>query len=324
MKLLLTCPPMIKNIERYKTKIAEYGFDLTIPEFTQIMKEKDLIDIIPQFDAWIIGDDPATRAVFEAGKKGKLKVCAKWGVGVDNVDFQACSDLNIPITNTPMMFGEEVSDVAIGFLLNLVRQLHTIDREIEKGLWFKPAGMSLSGKKVCLVGFGDIGQCTARKLLAFNMNVLCSDPNFYKQNGDIISKNGASVQNNLDKVNICSLEEAVDNADFIITTCNLNKFTHHLINEEIIMKAKKGVYIINVARGPVVKNDALLKCKEHIGGIGLDVFETEPLPINSKLFEFEKHIFGSHNGSHTIEGVDRVSLKVLEYIYIHLNNLSVL
>ena len=103
MKLLLTCPPMIKNIQRYQSIITQYGFDLTIPEFTQVMKEEDLIQIMPQYDAWIIGDDPATRAVFEAGKKGNLKVCAKWGVGVDNVDFEACKYLNIPITNTPMM-----------------------------------------------------------------------------------------------------------------------------------------------------------------------------------------------------------------------------
>ncbi len=95
---------------------------------------------------------------------------------------------------------------------------------------------------------------------------------------------------------------------------NLNKFTHHLINEEIIKNAKKGIYIINVARGPVVKTDALLNMKEHIGGIGLDVFETEPLPQSSPLYGFENRIFGTHNGSHTIEGVDRVSLKVLDFI----------
>ncbi len=314
MKLLLTCPPMIKNIKRYEAKIAEYGFDLTIPEFTQVMKEEDLIRIVPEFDAWIIGDDPATRAVFEAGKSGNLKVAAKWGVGVDNVDFEACKDLNIPITNTPMMFGEEVSDVAIGFMLNLTRDLHVINAAVKKGNWIKPAGMSLSGKKACLVGFGDIGQCTARKLLAFNLKVLCSDPNYYKEDGIIKSKNGAPIQNNLNGVEITSLEEASKDADFIITTCNLNQFTHHLINEEIIKNAKKDVYIINVARGPVVKTDALLNMKEHIGGIGLDVFETEPLPQSSLLYGFEKRIFGTHNGSHTIEGVDRVSLKVLDFI----------
>ena len=87
------------------------------------MTEEDLIQIIPKVDGWIIGDDPATARVFEAGKKGLLKAAVKWGVGVDNVDFEACHRLNIPICNTPSMFGPEVADVAIGYLIGLASNL---------------------------------------------------------------------------------------------------------------------------------------------------------------------------------------------------------
>src|SRR3546814_18453260 len=89
-----------------------------------------MVDLLPQYEGWIIGDDPATRRVFEAGKAGKLKAAVKWGIGVDNVDFAACKDLGIPIINTPNMFGGEVADVAVGYVIGLARQLFVIAREI--------------------------------------------------------------------------------------------------------------------------------------------------------------------------------------------------
>src|SRR3546814_10081018 len=135
-----------------------------------------MVDLLPQYEGWIIGDDPATRRVVEAGKAGRLKAAVKWGIGVDNVDFAACKDLDIPIVNTPNMFGGEVADVAVGYVIGLARQLFQIDRGIRAGEWPKPAGMSLAGKRVALVGFGDIGRSTARRLAAFDMPIIAYDP----------------------------------------------------------------------------------------------------------------------------------------------------
>ena len=311
MHILVTCPPMIKNISKYDDLFKENNMTYHCPEFTQVMTEDELILILKDYDGWIIGDDPATRRVFESGIKGKLKAAVKWGVGVDNVDFNACKELGIPITNIPNVFGEEVSDVAIGMLLNLTRKLHEINDHTHNGKWFKPSGNSLTDKKVCLIGFGDIGRSTARKLLAFNLNVFVSDPGFEKINSNIICKYDSNiiVPQNIQNVNITTIDEALNNADFIIVTCALNKHTHHLVNKNNIIKAKKGVKIINVARGPVVKESDVIELLENkfIDSIGFDVFEIEPLPIDSKLREFPQNFFGSHNGSNTIEGVDRTS-----------------
>ena len=171
--------------------------------------------------------------------------------------------------------------------------------------------MSLSGKKVCLLGFGDIGRCTARKLLAFNLEVYVSDPGFEKINGKIVCKYNKDIiiPSNLQNVNITNLDNALDNSDFIVTTCALNKFTKHLINKENILKSKKGVKIINVARGPVVKEDDVIELleDEFISALGTDVFEIEPLPLDSKLRNFPQNFYGSHNGSNTIEAVDNTS-----------------
>jgi D-3-phosphoglycerate dehydrogenase len=302
---------MIKRITEYKHLFKDANFTCFCPQFTQVMTEDELIEILPNYDGWIIGDDPATARVFEAGVQGKLKAAVKWGVGTDNVDFDACKRLGIPITNIPNVFGEEVSDVGMGMLLNLTRQLHVINHETTQGNWIKPSGMSLSGKKVCLIGFGDIGRSMARKLLAFNLDVYVSDPGFEKVDGKIICNYSDQiiVKEELNRVNMVSLDEALENTDFICITCSLNKATHHIVNKENMLKAKKGVIIVNVARGPVVcENDVveLLECG-HIKAVGFDVFETEPLPEYSKLREHPQNFFGSHNGSNTVEGVDKTS-----------------
>lgn len=319
MKILLTCPPMIKQIDNYKKIISSYNFEVIIPNFVQVMTEEELINIIPEYDGWIIGDDPATARVFEAGCKGNLKAAVKWGVGTDNVDFEACKKLNLPITNIPNVFGEEVSDVAIGMLLSLTRKLHIIDKETKNFNWIKPCGNSLSGKKACLIGFGDIGRSTARKLLAFNINVFVSDPGFEKRDGKILCKYNSEViiKDDLNKVNICSLEESVENCDFIVVTCALNKFTHYLINKNNIIKANKGVKLINVARGPIIKESDVVELLESgfIDSVGFDVFEEEPLNKNNQLRNYPNNIFGSHNGSNTIEGVDKVSFIALEKLF---------
>jgi D-3-phosphoglycerate dehydrogenase len=322
-KILVTCPPMIKQINNYDSEFKRLNLDYYCPKFTQTMTEDELIKILPNYDGWIIGDDPATRKVFEAGKAGKLRAAVKWGVGVDNVDFIACKDLGIPITNVPGVFGEEVSDVALGYLLCLTRKLHVIDIEVKNGNWVKPCGNSLTGKKVCLVGFGDIGRCTARKLLAFNLDVHVSDPGFSLVDNKIVCNYNPDiiVDEYLQKVHLGALEECITNCDYIITTCNLNKFTYHLINKNNIIMANKGVKVINVARGPIVKEDDVLELLEegHIESVGFDVFEHEPLSINNKLRNYSGNIFGSHNGSNTIEAVNKVSYFAINKIDEYLN-----
>lgn len=324
MNILVTCPPMIKMINKYEKVFKKYNLKFFCPDFVQVLSVEELIKLLPNYDGWIIGDDPAVSSVFEAGIQGKLKAAVKWGVGVDNVDFDACKRLNIPITNIPNVFGEEVSDVAIGMLLNLTRKLHEIDTKTKKGEWYKPAGNSLSGKKVCLIGFGDIGRCTARKLLAFNLDVYVSDPGFEKINNKIICKYNEDiiVSEKIQRVIITDLDNALKNSDFIIVTCALNKHTQHLINKENIMKTKKGVIIINVARGPVVKENDVVQLLEEgfISSVGFDVFEIEPLPLESKLRNFPQNFYGSHNGSNTIEGVDKTSIIAIDKINEYLNS----
>ena len=321
-QVLVTCPPMIKQVSTFDSLFSQCNMDYFCPTFSQTLSEEELIELVPKYDGWIIGDDPATREVFEAGIKGNLKAAVKWGVGVDNVDFAACKDLNIPITNVPNVFGEEVSDVAVGYVISLSRKLHLIDQETKNGGWIKPCGRSLTDKKVCLVGFGDIGRCIARKLLGFRMNLFVSDPGFEKVDGKIVCKYDPSIKisDELNKVNIASLEEAALDSDYIVVSCALNIHTRGLVNKSVTSTANKGVIIVNVARGPVVNEKDIIELlgTGHIDSVGFDVFEKEPLSKNNKLRDYPQNIFGSHNGSNTIEGVERTSIIAINNLYKYL------
>tara|TARA_Y100000389_G_scaffold37788_1_gene32094 strand:+ start:1706 stop:2659 length:954 start_codon:yes stop_codon:yes gene_type:complete len=311
---------MIGQLNQLQNNLKKHNIDITVPEFTGLMSEEELCKIIGNYDGWIIGDDPCTEKVIAEGVKGKLKALVKWGVGVDNVDFDACEKYNVPVTNTPAMFGEEVSDIAINYLLTLTRETHIIDKKVREGIWYKPSGRTLAGRKVALVGFGDIGRCVARKCLAFNLDVRVSDPGFYhdmEQNGKIKCKYNEELEipNNIQNVTICdNLSKAVKGCDYIVVTCSLNKHTNKMINKEVIKLANKGVIIINVARGPIVVEEDVIELLDdgHVKSIGFDVFEVEPLSKNNKLMNYEQNIYGSHNGSNTVDAVLKTSKLVIE------------
>lgn len=296
MKILVTCPPMLRMIDSFRPLFESKGIELSAPNVVQTLSVEELKVLVPQHDGWIIGDDPATRDVFIAGKAGLLKAAVKWGIGVDNVDFAACKDLDIPIINTPNMFGGEVADVAVGYVIGLARQTFFIDRGVRAGQWPKPAGISLSGKTVALLGFGDIGRNVAKRLLACGMSIQAYDPYYSEHEG-------------LEDVKPMTWPQGVESADFIVITCALTASSRHMLNEETLSMAKDGVRVVNVARGPVVDESALIQAlaSGKVHSAALDVFEEEPVSMASPLREHPLCILGSHNASNTRDAVIRTS-----------------
>jgi len=300
MKILVTCPPMLGMKEQFLPIIKSYGVEAICPDVIQTLSEEELIKLLPEFDGWIIGDDPATKKVFEAAKKGKLKAAVKWGIGVDNVDFDACKELGIPIINTPDMFGGEVADVGVGYLIALARETYYIDREIRKGNWPKNRGISIAGKKVGLVGYGDIGRNAGLRLTALGMDVVAYDPG----KKDITDKG----------VTLASWPNRLDECDFLLFTCALNKHNRHMLSSDTLSKCKEGIRIINVARGPLIDEYELCESLKtgKVHSVALDVFEIEPLPMDSYLREHPLSVFGSHNGSNTSDAVIKTNLVAIE------------
>lgn len=303
MRILITYPPMVRRIDEFRHYFVDKNIEVYCPPIVQTLTVDELLTLVPQFDGWIIGDDPATREVFVAGKQGALRAAVKWGVGVDNVDFGAAEDLGIPVLNTPGMFGAEVADVAVSYVTALARETFLIDREVRAGRWPKPCGISLTHKTLALVGFGDIGRSAAKRLLAADMQVIVYDP-FFK------AVDGLAVEP-------APWPERLDEADFIVLTCALTAQNFHMIDAEVLARTRPGVRIVNVARGPLIDQQALVAALEsgQVHSAALDVFEEEPLPLTSPLHRHKRCIFGSHNASNTAEAVQRASEKAIQLLF---------
>lgn len=303
MNVLVTCPPMLGMIESFRSLFTDQGIALTTPRVVQTLSIEELKELVPQHDGWIIGDDPANREVFAAGKAGRLKAAVKWGIGVDNVDFAAAREFGIPISNTPLMFGAEVADIAMSYLVGLARETYFIDRRVKEGQWPKPRGISLAGRTLALIGFGDIGRNVARRALAAEMKIVAYDPAF-------------APDPSLFGVECALWPDRIGEADFIVFTCALNATNYHMLDAGVLNKARPGVRIINVARGPLIDEGALAEA-QHSGkvhSVALDVFEVEPLPAHSPLRSFERNVFGSHNASNTEDAVIRASHRAIELL----------
>jgi D-3-phosphoglycerate dehydrogenase / 2-oxoglutarate reductase len=303
MKILVTCPPMLGMIDHFRPLFEQYRAEVTAPKVVQTLTVEELKQLVPQHDGWIIGDDPATRAVFEAGKAGRLKAAVKWGIGVDNVDFAACKELGIPITNTPNMFGAEVADIAVGYVIALARETFQIDAGVRRGEWPKPRGISLAGKTVALVGYGDIGKNTARRLLAADMTVVAYDPY-------------APDDSAMPQVQRATWPQRINEADFIVVNCALTPSSYHILNSEVLTQCKPGVRVVNVGRGPIIDEPALEAALEsgQVFSAALDVFEVEPLPMHSPLQSHPRCVLGSHNASNTADAVLRASSEALGWL----------
>jgi D-3-phosphoglycerate dehydrogenase len=298
---------MIGGIDRLRDEFSRRGAEVVCPEFRQVMSEDELVALVPQFDGWIIGDDPATARVFESGVRGKLRAAVKWGVGTDNVDFAGAKRCGLDVVNTPRMFSEEVSDVAVAYIIGIARGLFAIDRGVRAGQWPKPAGTSLAGKTVALAGFGNIGKATARKLLALGMKVIAYDP-YYRPDPSL-------------SVESAAWPDRLREADFIVLTCALTDSSRHMLSREVLALCKSGVRVVNVGRGPLIDEAGLVDAltSGQVASAALDVFEEEPLPAESPLRRFEQCVFGSHNSSNTSEAVHRTTLQAIELLFARLS-----
>jgi D-3-phosphoglycerate dehydrogenase len=249
----------------------------------------------------VAGDDHLTRTVLERAER--LRVISKWGVGTDAIDLAAASELGIRVTNTPGMFGDEVADVAIGFLILLARRLHQTDRAVRAGEWAKPEGVSLAGRTMGVIGLGDIGRAVARRALAMGMRTIGAEVD--PTNRDRAESLG---------VEVVQRDQLLAESDVVSLNVPLTPETRHLLNAETLGRMKRGAWIINTARGGLIDEPALVDALRNgqIGAAGLDVFEVEPLPPESPLRAFDQLVLGSHNGSNTLEAGYRTSERAID------------
>jgi len=295
-KVLVTAPPLVNSSKEFE-ELAEFlNFDINWVKSSQVVSEADLLEIVGDYDGWIIGDDPCTRKVLQAGKSGSLKAIVKWGVGVDNLDLDSIKEFSIRFSNTPNVFGKEVADLAVAYLVNLSRQTLYVHNEVMAGRWIKPLGISLENMKVALIGLGNIGQNVLKRLTAADVETYAYEVDREKLKG-------------LKNLNLKTWPVGISEVDAIIFTCSLSKENYKMLDRNIISELKRGSFVINVSRGGLISErdleDALIN--GQLGGAALDVYDTEPLPSSSRLKQCKNVILGSHNASNTIQAVKRAS-----------------
>ena len=295
-RVLISCPLIQGHLQEFEDLFAERGVTYDVVEVDQHLSEEELTDIIADYHGVIAGDDEFTSAVFRAAEN--LRVISKWGIGTDNIDFEAAEDAGVTVHNTPGAFTDEVSDVVFGYAVMLTRHLHRVDNAVRNGDWFSPRGVSLRGKTLGVVGVGSIGSAVARRAPAHGLNVIGTDVRPLPDK--------LEAETGIERV---GHDELFESADIVSLNCALTEETHHLVGAAELEALGPSGYLINTARGQLVDQEALVDAleSETIAGAGLDVYEGEPLPSDHPLTRMENVVLGTHNAQNTEEAVSAVN-----------------
>ena len=295
-RVLVSCIQMQRELPDYAAELAALDIEAIAPTVAQQLSEDELIELCGDIDGVIAGDDYFTAKVFDNAPK--LRIVSKWGIGTDAIDKEAAARHGVAVTNTPGVFGDEVADVAIGYVLMLARGLHLIDRDVRAGGWLKIEGETLAGKTLGVIGLGSIGRAAATRGAALGMRLVGSDP--FHEAQQVAAGIG---------VEVVEVDEVFRQADYLVLCLPMTAENFHLVDARRLSLMRPTARLVNVARGPLVDEAALIEAlaERRLAGAALDVFEVEPLPADSPLRSFDSVILGSHNGSNTREGVRRTS-----------------
>ena len=243
-------------------------------------------EIAARYDAIYVNSPKVTAATI-AGPDVRVRIIARHGVGYDSVDVGAMTEAGVLVTNTPDAVRRPVATMAVTFILALAQKLLIKDRLTRAGRWNERTdhmGQGLTGKVLGVIGAGSIGLETLRMIAPFQMTLLAADP--------------YAGRSRLEAVGAClvSLEELLARADFVLITCLLNAETKHLMNAARLAQMKRSAYLINVARGPIVDEAALIAPLQGgaIAVAGLDVFENEPIDPRNPLLAMDNVVVTPH------------------------------
>lgn len=285
--------------------IRDAGIDVT---YKTGMSPEELKKTVPNYDVIVVRSATrVTREIIDAAKN--LKLIARPGVGLDSIDVKAAGEKGIEVRNTPDATTASVAEHTIGLMLALARNIPQGYKSIKEGRWDrkKYSGSELMGKTLGLIGFGRIGRETAKRAQAFGMSVIAYDPLAPKDAGKGLG------------IPLLSLDDVLGKSDYISIHVPLIPETRHMINAGSIKKMKKGVRIINCARGGIVDENAVASAIKagHVAGAAFDVFEKEPPEAENPLLALEQFISVPHLGASTAEGQaraeDEVAKIVIEY-----------
>lgn len=295
LKVLIT-PRSFGKVDRTPIEmLRERGFELIHNPYGRIMTKEEMIKAVHQVDAVVVGVDPLDREVLQEAQK--LKAISKYGVGTDNIDLRFAEEQGIKVAVATGANTDAVADYTFALMLGAARKLLKIDQECRKSNWSKITTIDIWGKRLGLIGLGNIGKAVALRARGFNMNILAYD---LHQDLEYAQANG---------IRYTGLRYILEAADFISLHLPLTDETRHIIGKEEFSLMKKTAVIVNTARGGLIDEEALYEAlaAERIWGAGIDVFEEEP-PRNSGFFSLDNIVIGAHSAASTQSAVDNMGL----------------
>ncbi len=277
---------------------------LNVEYYPEISKQ-ELITRVKDYDVIIVRSrTKITKEVID--NAAQAKIIARVGVGLDNIDTVEAQKKNIEVINAGEASVNAVSELVLGFMFSLSRNIPIANSATKQGKWIKKdlIGMELKGKYLGIIGLGKIGRNVARLARGLRMNligydVIPIDKNFVQEVSLITT----------------DLRTLIESSDYITCHVPFTEQTRHLINKEMLSRMKNGSFLINTSRGEVIDEQALVDCLKHkrIGGAALDVYETEP-PTNKEMLELDNLICTPHIGAQTKEGQELASTVIAEKI----------
>lgn len=285
--------------------VSPKGIDILSKDFEVVVKDKlsaeELLQIIPQFEGLIVRSaSKVTKEVFEVAKK--LKVVGRAGVGVDNIDIAAATEKGVIVLNAPEGNTIAATEHTMAMMLAMARNIPIANETLQKGEWNrkKYVGVELRGKVLGVIGLGRIGNGVAKRAQAFDMEVIGYDPYVNEER----AKNMG--------IEVTSLDDIYARADFITVHMPLTPETKNMINKDTMAKMKKGVRLINCARGGIIDEADLAEAVKHgiVAGAAIDVFESEPLGLDHPLVGVPNIVLTPHLGASTVEAQIGVSVDV--------------
>ncbi len=285
-----------KTLEKYATVRLAKG-----------VTEDDLLTEVKEVDVILVVYTKITKRIMESAPR--LKGIVRYGIGVDNVDVRAATEMGIYVANVPDYCIRTVAEYTFALLLALARKIILADRTVKSASWKiwtqQPAelmGVDLEGKVLGLIGMGNIGSAVAIRAKAFGMKVIAYDPYLEKDKAELLG------------VELVDLDALLKNSDFVTIHVPLTSETQGMIGEQELRKMKNTAYLINTSRGPIVKEDALYEALKNkwIAGAALDVYEKEPPERDNPLFKLDNTVLTPHIAWYTEEALKRLKRSVAE------------
>ena len=289
------------SLSKEAVQILEKEFKVDVN--TKLTPE-ELKKAIKDYDALVVrSGTKVTKDIISAGEK--LKIIGRAGVGLDNVDVEAASKKGIIVVNTPGGNTISTAEHTVSMMLALARNIPQADHSMKKGEWERKKfmGVELYGKTLGIVGLGRIGTEVARRALSFNMKVLAFDPYLSMEKAKELG------------IEPADLKTLLKESDYITVHTPLTEETKHIISDKEFAVMKKGVRVINCARGGIIDEEALVKAIEsgRVAGAALDVYEEEP-PSSAKLLKLDKVVLTPHLGASTEEAQVNVAIDVADTV----------